>query len=121
MQYRDIIKKVLFWCIYTMLAGLFSLFIFHLTLEEYYIWTDYAYWRRNYTPFPPFEIAEPPSVEEYFNVTFCLLLLLVPYIYDIYLIFKKQNKRRGLIFFVSVLIVFYLYNIFRCQYFSYCG
>ena len=114
-------KKVSFWLTYTALMMIFSFLLFYILQEQYYILTDYSYWRYNFTVFAPFNTPQPPVLKEYIDVLLCLLFILPPYVYNYYLLFKRKNKKKGLFVLIGALILLIIYGFFKCDYITYCG
>ena len=115
------IKIGTFYLAYTALMGVFLFLLMDLLPEQYYILKDYAYWRVNFTPFPPYNLPKSPEIWEYFDVSFSLILCTIPLIYNAYLILKRKNKKNGLILLLSVAVLFYLYGLLKCKFWAFCG
>lgn len=114
-------KKTSFWLTYTVLLGGFSIVLFYVIQEQYYILTDYSFWRYNFTVFPPFKTPQQPVLKEYLDVIFYLFLISIPCIYNYYLIFKRKNKKNGMIVLLLALVLSFVYGFFRCKFITYCG
>lgn len=115
------IKGGIFYLVYTALIGVFIFFLINLLTEEYYILTDYTYWRVNFTPCPLYVTSEPLEIREYFDVSFSLALCSFPLVYNAYLILKRKDKKSGLIFFLGAAVLLYFYGFLKCKFWAFCG
>lgn len=114
-------KKTSFWLAYAVLMGVFGFLFFYVLQEQYYVLTNYSYWREHFIAFPPSEVPKPPVLKEYLDVTFSLFLISVPCAYNCYLFLKRKNKKNGMFAFLAALIMLFIYGVFKCKYISYCG